>query len=482
MKPYRLIIAPLGALCIMNILPVTFEDIEHSIRKNKLKTTKEYLVEKFLTIKECYELIRIIAVEGDSDEHIELIQEIYKHAGTLYIKRTTNETTIDNLISLEKGQSIIAQHREKHSHRTDLSYALVHNNVNVFAFLMKADNKKLLKKIGCNLIQSAVILNRVPVIKLLLEHEVPIDCTIGEDENSIWHTLATMDSSSITEIFALFQEYYEKKTNQKIDLEIENNYKETPLMQACGLACRSLRNENLRYLLKQGGDITTKNKFGDGLLHRAVLWNCKGTIEILLENGIDPNARDRNDATPLHIACDQLYPRSVSQLLQHKKIIIDAQNKYGNTPLHILLKKNVTEIMYDPWKKIIKRLLEAGSRWDIVNDDGVAPIHYCIEIPWLCTTKHFKKIINAHSNFDWSLERTDTGDTLAHQLIKKSITTEKESTHTIALLKVFIEHNISLNHKNNDGDTPLSLCSRFLKKNESNKHYIALYNLLSSTL
>ena len=55
-------------------------------------------------------------------------------------------------------------------------------------------------------------------------------------------------------------------------------------------------------LLKNGADVNAKNKDGDTPLHHAARNSNYNTVEVLLKNGADVNAKNKNGDTPLHWA------------------------------------------------------------------------------------------------------------------------------------------------------------------------------------
>jgi len=467
----------------------TFKTIELSIRENNLKEAHMHLKNTFLSEKKCSDLIKIIAVEGDSDDHIEYIKELYKYVGTLFIKKSNKIDTINSsndamqLDPYTTGEQIIAQYREKDCNRTDLAYALIHNHPTVFALLMQSNNTEFLKKTGCNLAQSAVILGRIKILQILLEYKTPIDCTIGIHDNSIWHTAAIVKRDNSVEIFELLKKYYEITTKKKLDFSIDNNNKESPLMTTCGLACRYLRPDIVAYLLEQKSDPNTKDMYKDTPLHRAAYFDCPKTVSLLLKSGGNPNAENEKKNTPLHIACSQLNIKSSYKLMKNKNITINAQNKDGDTPLHILLEKtNLDDKEMIKLKNLILFLLSTGAQLDTFNKQGATSLHYSTKTIFLYKKKYLKHIERYHKDLDWSVEQKDTGDTLLHQLIQRKIVSEKDYLETTDYLQFLLAKGVSPIHQNKKKETPLSLITELLKTENLSKKLFEYYTSINLLL
>ena len=63
---------------------------------------------------------------------------------------------------------------------------------------------------------------------------------------------------------------------------------------------------------------------------------------LLDELGTDPNARDNDDNTPLHLA-SKLGLAKVAEILLDRGVDVDARDKNYKTPLHWLLQDKVVE-------------------------------------------------------------------------------------------------------------------------------------------
>ncbi|XP_029654258.2 ankyrin repeat domain-containing protein 2-like [Octopus sinensis] len=105
----------------------------------------------------------------------------------------------------------------------------------------------------------------------------------------------------------------------------------TPLMWAC---VRGTDRRIIEILIEEGGDVRSKDRWGQTALHWAVSRNHLHAVEILLSRGSEVNPRDDYGRTPLHWACDQGYLHTAELLLGHNGIDVNVVDNNGDTPLH----------------------------------------------------------------------------------------------------------------------------------------------------
>ncbi|XP_014233436.1 ankyrin-1-like [Trichogramma pretiosum] len=140
-----------------------------------------------------------------------------------------------------------------------------------------------------------------------------------------------------------------------VDPNLVNENGVTPLHCICDI---DDDNEDLAKMLfeishrkLQSVKVNTVDNSGRTPLHYALRKGCKKRIvEILLKNDADPNVADVDGSTLLHILCNRSRywdkNETLSELLflikdgTHQPLQVDAQDKWGRTPLHLALIQN----------------------------------------------------------------------------------------------------------------------------------------------
>lgn len=94
------------------------------------------------------------------------------------------------------------------------------------------------------------------------------------------------------------------------------------------------------------------------------------TVRQLVERGFDPNARDPQGQTALHLALRDQSPAVVEALWALPAVDVDALNAHGETPLMMAALKGELD-----W---VQKLLARGAK---VHQPGWSPLHYAATGP-----------------------------------------------------------------------------------------------------
>lgn len=117
----------------------------------------------------------------------------------------------------------------------------------------------------------------------------------------------------------------------------------------------------------------------------------RGNLDFLtdcLANQLSPNALDYAGCTPLHWAAAGGYLECVRVLLRQGNILLDVQNKMGDTPLH--------QAAWKSQAPAVQLLLDAGSRTDITNNDNKTPFNLARDSETKALLRDLKKLNTKH--------------------------------------------------------------------------------------
>ncbi|KAH8983027.1 ankyrin repeat-containing domain protein [Lactarius akahatsu] len=132
-----------------------------------------------------------------------------------------------------------------------------------------------------------------------------------------------------------------------------------------------------RVLLYNGANPNTKNELGQTPMHQVLLGNrsCRDSIDIvqlLLERGVDVNAQDLHNDTPLHLA-SKFGELEIARVLLTHGASPSAANLQGRTPLHVL---SVLPTRFGNEVRVAQLLLlERGADINARDADHETPLH-----------------------------------------------------------------------------------------------------------
>ena len=134
--------------------------------------------------------------------------------------------------------------------------------------------------------------------------------------------------------------------NHGADVNVQGHQGWSPLHSAA----TNGRHQIFHMLIEHNADIQIQNQFGQSPLHVAAgPWSARENIDImqvLLDRGADPNARDNDGSTPLHHSCwwsngnysSRYGTVEGTRLLLMRGSTIDVEDNNGKTPLQLALK------------------------------------------------------------------------------------------------------------------------------------------------
>lgn len=116
-------------------------------------------------------------------------------------------------------------------------------------------------------------------------------------------------------------------------------FRETPLH----LAIQQNRKEIVELLLENGADPNIRNYDGENTVYCAIRWSEVDVCKALLDKGANPNIYNKIALSPLHV-CVDLEKNDFLRLLLRNKADPDYQNSQGQTPFHVAVERGLEQL------------------------------------------------------------------------------------------------------------------------------------------
>ncbi|MDF2576826.1 MAG: hypothetical protein K0S74_310 [Chlamydiales bacterium] len=195
-------------------------------------------------------------------------------------------------------------------------------------------------------------------------------------------------------------------------------------------------------LLKVKGLLSYKLMPGNKtLLHWACINNQPEIAKMLVEMGLKKDSLDSNQNTPLFYACE-LGNEKLIKLVIDSKQQINAVNKFGETAIHVLLKRSQVS------SGSLHQLLEKGAAIHLKDKQGNTPFHLA------CLHEHENALEILFEFHKEALLKmcNSSKQNLLHELCKSQ---ELESIWKIQVIKLLLKHGFSINGVDEEGKSPL---------------------------
>ncbi|XP_063923595.1 uncharacterized protein LOC135137792 isoform X2 [Zophobas morio] len=194
------------------------------------------------------------------------------------------------------------------------------------------------------------------VIKLLIKRGLDINAESNKGETGLQLACLNCDSE-IAEMFL------------KLGASLQSTGKEMNNALHSASASQEENGDIIKLLLKDGIDVNAQNKNGTTALQVACVEGVYENAKILLDFGASVDSKDKDNNNALHYASEsQQNNRDIMQLLISKRIDVNVQNKTGQTALQLACLKGVFEN--------VKILLHFGASVNSTDEDNNNALHY----------------------------------------------------------------------------------------------------------
>nr|MCR4623607.1 ankyrin repeat domain-containing protein [Alphaproteobacteria bacterium] len=149
----------------------------------------------------------------------------------------------------------------------------------------------------------------------------------------------------------------------KIDLEVRNKKKNTPLLSTS----KQISNwETFKYLIDHGANVNAQDKKELTALYYAASGGHENIVKYLVEHGADPNKGNEFKDTPLLRATKRRHDDIVKYLVEHGADI-NAQDIEGGTALYYAASRS--------YENIVKYLVKHGADINKESEGGWTALH-----------------------------------------------------------------------------------------------------------
>jgi ankyrin repeat protein/predicted DNA-binding WGR domain protein len=184
---------------------------------------------------------------------------------------------------------------------------------------------------------------------------------------------ATIQEKKFNYTFTLLTKREENEPYQITDSQGDNLAHLT--CYAASEVKRDLLEKIFRVLVRKGVSLHSQNRQGHNTLHCAAVCGSTVMIQLLLEQGINPDTKDESGRTPMMVAAQNLNLDALLLLFERTKDK-NEQDSHGCNILHYLCKMaNISDSDFKPLLERICQVVNANES----DSHGKLPLHYLLK-------------------------------------------------------------------------------------------------------
>lgn len=246
------------------------------------------------------------------------------------------------------------------------------------------------------------------------------------------------------------------------NINYKNNAEENFIYQVVNNAALSVRNkergvEYLKFLIGEGLEVDTANIAGTTPLHVAIDRNRTEYLDVLLENGGNPNAQDKKGRTPFYnVVVNQFNLASYDKLSKYDSPIFELRAEEEGTMLAKFVSRLDRTSENDI--RLLERMIQDGADVQLTSE------HYGKEktaLDWAAEkSAEVMKILVENGDVDIN-QQDDEGNTLLHKVCAYELYRDNEKAkETYRKVKLLLSKGADIHIQNDKDQTALMLASQ----------------------